>query len=60
LAQGETLYLDGATPLVAIGDGFYRVGDKDWSPERILFDAPEAGRPRRANLSGVDYVRREI
>lgn len=59
LAQGERLYLDGAMPLTPLPDGSYRVGDKDWSPERIWFDADEAGRPQRAVLSGVDYLRRE-
>ena len=38
--------------------GGFRVGEKDWSPERLSFDAVVAGRPTRAVLSGVDYVRR--
>jgi len=59
LAQGERLYVDGAMPLTPLRDGSYRVGDNDWSPERIQFDAIEAGRPQRAVLSGVDYTRRE-
>jgi len=59
LAQGERLYLDGAMPLTPLPDGSYRVGDKDWSPDRIRFDAITAGRPQRAVLSGVDYLRRE-
>ena len=59
LAQGEALFMDGAMPLVPLPDGSYRVGDKAWSPERIHFDAVEAGRPQRAVFSGVDYLRRE-
>jgi CubicO group peptidase (beta-lactamase class C family) len=60
LAQGEMLYVDGAMPLTPLPDGSYRVGDKDWSPDRLRFDAAEGGRPQRAILSGVDYMRREI
>jgi CubicO group peptidase (beta-lactamase class C family) len=60
LAQGEALFLDGAMPLTLLPDGSYRVGDKDWSPDRIRFDAAEASRPQRAILSGVDYLRREV
>ena len=60
LAQGETLYIDGATALTPLPDGSWRVGDKDWSPERIAFDAVEAGRPQRAVMSGVDYPRRDV
>ena len=59
LAQGEALFVDGAMPMTPLPDGSYRVGDHDWSPERIRFDAVEAGRPQRAVLSGVDYLRRE-
>jgi D-alanyl-D-alanine carboxypeptidase len=60
LAQGERLFIDGAMALTPLPDGSWRVGDKDWSPERIRFDAEAAGRPQRAVLSGVDYLRREI
>jgi CubicO group peptidase (beta-lactamase class C family) len=59
-AQGDKLFIDGDMPMTLLADGSYRVGDKDWSPERLLFDAPGAGRPQRAILSGVDYLRREI
>ena len=57
-AQGGALFLDGTTPLVPLADGGFRVGAKSWSPERIAFEAPIAGRPQRAVLSGVDYLRR--
>ena len=60
LAQGDALFFDGAMPMAALPDGSYRVGDKDWSPDRIAFDAVQAGRPQRAVLSGVDYLRREV
>jgi hypothetical protein len=59
-AMGETLVIDGDMPLTPLPDGSYRVGDKDWSPERIRFDAVEAGQPQRTVLSGADYVRRAV
>jgi CubicO group peptidase (beta-lactamase class C family) len=57
-AQGEALFMDGTTPLAPLPGGGFRVGDKAWSPERLSFDAFVGGRPIRATLSGVDYVRR--
>lgn len=57
-AQGEALFIDGVTPLTQRADGGFRVGEKTWSPERIRFEAPLDGRPQRAVLSGVDYLRR--
>jgi hypothetical protein len=60
LAQGEHLFVDGAMPLTALPDGSYRVGDRDWSPDRLRFDAAESGKPQRAVFSGVDYQRREV
>jgi CubicO group peptidase (beta-lactamase class C family) len=56
--QGPQLIVDGTTPAVPLPGGGFRVGDKDWSPERLRFDAPLGGRPTRATLSGVDHVRR--
>lgn len=58
VAHGEALFLQDGTPLTPLADGGYRVGDKDWSPERLRFDAVVEGRPQRAILSGVDHVRR--
>lgn len=57
-AQGAALVMDGTTPLTPLPGGGFRVGDKDWSPERLAFDAFIDGRPTRAILSGVDFVRR--
>ncbi|HEY3947750.1 serine hydrolase domain-containing protein [Phenylobacterium sp.] len=57
-AQGERLVVDGTDPLVRLGDGSWRLGEKDWSPERIRFDGLVDGRPTRAVVSGVDHVRR--
>lgn len=58
LAQGEKLYLDGTTLLTPLAGGAYRVGEDDWSPERLWFEAKAGGRPQRLVLSGVDYLRR--
>jgi len=57
-AQGGNLVVDGLTPVAALSGGLYRVGDKDWSPERLRFDAIAGGRAQRATMSGVDYLRR--
>jgi hypothetical protein len=56
--QGQQLVVDGITPAVPSPGGAFRVGEKDWSPERLRFDAFLGGRPTRATLSGVDFVRR--
>ncbi len=57
-AQGAALFVDDTAPLTLLADGSYRVGEKDWSPERIRFDAVIDGRPTRAIASGVDHQRR--
>jgi hypothetical protein len=45
---------DALTPL---DDGSFRVGEEEWSPERLRFDAVVADEALRANLSGCDYYR---
>ncbi len=45
---------DSLTPL---GDGLFRVGEDEWSPERLRFDAIVDGHALGANLSGCDYFR---
>ena len=59
-AQGEALFVDDVTPLTLLADGSWRVGEKDWSPERLRFDAVIDGRPSRAIASGVDHLRRPV
>ena len=59
-AQGPALFVDDTAPLVRLPSGGFRVGDKDWSPERVRFDAPIDGRPQRAIASGADHVRRSV
>ena len=43
--------------LVPLGDGVFRVGEDERSPERLRFDAILSGKALRANLSGCDYYR---
>jgi hypothetical protein len=57
-AEGSALFVDGTTPLTPLPGGGFRVGEDDWSPERMAFDAPLGGRPSRATYSGVDFLRR--
>ncbi|HZZ30644.1 MAG TPA: serine hydrolase domain-containing protein [Phenylobacterium sp.] len=59
-AQGDRLFVDDVTPLTLLPDGSWRQGEKDWSPERIRFDAVMDGRPMRAIASGVDHLRRPV
>ncbi len=44
-------------PLVALGDGTFKVGEEDKSPERIRFDTIINGRAFRVNYSSCDYYR---
>jgi D-alanyl-D-alanine carboxypeptidase len=59
-AQGDRLFVDDVVPMTLLPDGSWRSGDKDWSPERIRFDAVIDGRPTRAIASGVDHLRRPV
>lgn len=43
--------------LVALGNGVFRIGHEERSPERLCFDTILSGRALRANLSGCDYYR---
>jgi CubicO group peptidase (beta-lactamase class C family) len=47
-------------PLAQVGDAEFRVGEEDWSPERLRFDAVVDGRALRANLSGETYYRSDF
>jgi D-alanyl-D-alanine carboxypeptidase len=49
--------LGGEEPLEPLGDGRFRIGADERSPERIRFDAPVNGHATRANVSGVDFYR---
>jgi CubicO group peptidase (beta-lactamase class C family) len=47
-------------PLVQVGEAVFRVGEHEWSPERLRFDAVAGGKALRANLSGADYYRSDF
>jgi hypothetical protein len=44
-------------PLAPLGEGTFRIGAEEWSPERIRFDAVVDGQALRANRSGCDFYR---
>jgi hypothetical protein len=44
-------------PLAPLAGGVFRVGEHDWSPERLAFDTVLGGRAQRAVLSGTPYYR---
>jgi CubicO group peptidase (beta-lactamase class C family) len=58
IARSDKLWLNNAEPLTLLGDGSWRAGADDWSPERVRFDGLVDGRPTRLLLSGAAYVRR--
>jgi hypothetical protein len=47
-------------PLDRVGEAEFRVGEEDWSPERLRFDAVVDGQALRANLSGETYYRSDF
>jgi len=50
------LTADGA-PLTPFGDGLFRVGAEEWSPERLAFGPVINGRAMRMKASGVEFYR---
>jgi len=52
------IYPDGEEKsVIPLREDVFRVGQEEWSPERIHFDAVVDGQALRANLSGCDYYR---
>jgi CubicO group peptidase (beta-lactamase class C family) len=47
-------------PLTPLGEAEFRVGEEEWSPERLRFDAVVDGQALRANLSGERYYRSDF
>jgi hypothetical protein len=47
-------------PLTRLGEAEFRVGEEEWSPERLRFDAVVNGQALRANLSGESYYRSDF
>jgi hypothetical protein len=43
--------------LTPLGNAIFRVGDDEWSPERLCCDTVIGGRAQRAVLSGTPYYR---
>ncbi|MBS0386392.1 MAG: serine hydrolase [Proteobacteria bacterium] len=58
IARDGRLWLGNTDALTPLGDGSWRMGDDEWSPERIRFDGVIDGRPTRMLLSGLPFVRR--
>lgn len=56
LIRHGQLWLDGAGPLWAAGDGTYGVGER-WTPERYRFDTLSGGFAQRLFISGVPLIR---
>jgi hypothetical protein len=54
-----TDWLDGSQrfPLTAVADGTFRIGEPDWSPERLHFDTVLDGRAQRARYNRTPYYR---
>ena len=47
-------------PLTPLGEAEFRVGEEEWSPERLRFDAVVESQALRANLSGETYYRSDF
>jgi CubicO group peptidase (beta-lactamase class C family) len=45
------------TPLTPLGDGVFRAGAEEWSPERISFGPVVNGRATRMKFSGIEFYR---
>ncbi len=58
--RGGRLWFGTETPLTAIGDNLFRVGEDAWSPERASFANPIDGRPQTLLFSGEKFVRHDL
>lgn len=58
VARDGKLWAGNAEALTPLGDGSWRYGSDEWSPERVRFDGTIDGRPTRMLLSGLPFVRR--
>jgi hypothetical protein len=58
LRKGK-LTVDGA-PVTPLGDGNFRVGGEEWSPERLSFAHPRDGHAQRMTFSGVEFYRTPV
>lgn len=53
------LWIGGEAPLAPLGGGLFRIGDEDFSPDRVRFGSVVNGRALVATFNGVDYRRIE-
>lgn len=58
--RGGRLWIGTETPMTSIGDNLWRVGRKDWSPERGSFADFIDGRPQTFIFSGEKFLRHDI
>ena len=58
--RGGKLWIGTETPLTPIGENLWRVGKKDWSPERASFANFIDGRPQTLIFSGEKFLRHDI
>ena len=58
--RGGKLWLGTETPLARMGPNLWRLGDENWSPERVAFADFSYGRPNTLLLSGNRFLRHDI
>lgn len=58
--RGGRLWIGTETPMIAMADNMWRIGEESWSPERGSFADFIDGRPNSFVFSGERYIRREI
>jgi hypothetical protein len=58
VARDGKLLGDNVAALTPLGNGLWRFGDEEWSPERVRFDSVVNGRPMRLTFSGIPFERR--
>lgn len=57
-ARDGRLFIGNVEELHPLRDGTWRLGDEDWSPERIAFSGYVNGRPEQLLFSGTPFTRR--
>jgi hypothetical protein len=58
--RGGRLWIGTETPMTAIGNNLWRIGDDSWSPERGSFANLIDGRPQTFVFSGVNFDRHDL
>lgn len=58
--RGGKLWGGGFAPMTQIGDGIWRFGKEEWSPERVSFANMVDGRPQTMIFSGNRFERRDV